>query len=559
MTATLTSPTFVGRTEELARLAAAGDRAAGGTPTAVLVGGRGRGRQDPPGRRGGGRGPRQPGRPSLVGGCVELGGEGVPFAPLIEALRRVRPRPRRARPGQAAPRPCPVRAGPPPPRARPRSPAQGVADPGSARAGAVHNPRAVVGAGAAVRAAAGAAGAPGRGAAGRCWWWRTCTGPTARPATCWPSWSATCARRRARAHLPQRRAAPPPPAAAVPGRAGPQRPGRAAGAGPVRPAEVAAELLPGSSGTPVPPRWSRDPRPLRRATPFFVEELLAAHRRAELPLSLRDLLLARVEAPVRSRPSGCWRWPRLAGTRVDHELLAAVVGRTARAELLCRCCARRSPPRAAVDEASGAYGFRHALVQEAVYDDLLPVQRDRCMPPTPGPGAPHRAARRGRDVASATAVERRPARLPLVRRPRPGAGPAGGVAGRAGRGAAVRLRRGPAPVTSGPWSCGTRCRRRPPEPRGIDRPAAGPGRRGGRQPAGDAERAVALVRLALAGSTRSPSRCGPARSLSGWPLPPADRRPARGDGRLRGAVASDPAEPPSAELARALAGPRPGC
>ena len=39
MTATLTSPTFVGRTEELARLAAAGDRAAAGTPTAVLIGG----------------------------------------------------------------------------------------------------------------------------------------------------------------------------------------------------------------------------------------------------------------------------------------------------------------------------------------------------------------------------------------------------------------------------------------------------------------------------------------------------------------------------------------
>jgi transcriptional regulator with PAS, ATPase and Fis domain len=39
MTATLTSPTFVGRTEELARLTAAADRAAAGAPTAVLIGG----------------------------------------------------------------------------------------------------------------------------------------------------------------------------------------------------------------------------------------------------------------------------------------------------------------------------------------------------------------------------------------------------------------------------------------------------------------------------------------------------------------------------------------
>jgi tetratricopeptide (TPR) repeat protein len=34
-----------------------------------------------------------------------------------------------------------------------------------------------------------------------------------------------------------------------------------------------------------------------------------------------------------------------------------------------------APSRSAVDAASGAYLFRHALVQEAIYDDLLPVQR----------------------------------------------------------------------------------------------------------------------------------------------------------------------------------------
>ncbi|MDP9209981.1 MAG: ATP-binding protein, partial [Actinomycetota bacterium] len=39
MTATLTSPAFVGRTEELARLAVAADRAAAGTPTSVMIGG----------------------------------------------------------------------------------------------------------------------------------------------------------------------------------------------------------------------------------------------------------------------------------------------------------------------------------------------------------------------------------------------------------------------------------------------------------------------------------------------------------------------------------------
>jgi hypothetical protein len=44
------SPTFVGRVEELELLEAARRRAADGEPAVVLVGGRGRHRQDPPGR-----------------------------------------------------------------------------------------------------------------------------------------------------------------------------------------------------------------------------------------------------------------------------------------------------------------------------------------------------------------------------------------------------------------------------------------------------------------------------------------------------------------------------
>ena len=86
MTATLSSGTFVGRTEELARLAAAADRAAAGIPTAVVVGGEaGVGKTRLVGELVASA--RQAGATVLVGGCVELGGEGLPFAPLIEALR----------------------------------------------------------------------------------------------------------------------------------------------------------------------------------------------------------------------------------------------------------------------------------------------------------------------------------------------------------------------------------------------------------------------------------------------------------------------------------------
>ena len=52
-----------------------------------------------------------------------------------------------------------------------------------------------------------------------------------------------------------------------------------------------------------------------------------------------------------------------------------------------------------VDEASGAYVFRHALVQEAIYDDLLPIQPARCTPPTPGRWSNDRAARRRRGAS----------------------------------------------------------------------------------------------------------------------------------------------------------------
>ncbi|MFL6102923.1 MAG: ATP-binding protein, partial [Actinomycetes bacterium] len=88
MTATLTSPTFVGRTEELARLAAAGERAAAGTPTAVLIGG----------EAGVGktrlveelcRAAEADGAQVLTGQCLELGEEGLPFAPFAAAVREL--------------------------------------------------------------------------------------------------------------------------------------------------------------------------------------------------------------------------------------------------------------------------------------------------------------------------------------------------------------------------------------------------------------------------------------------------------------------------------------
>jgi len=135
-----------------------------------------------------------------------------------------------------------------------------------------------------------------------------------------------------------------------------------------------AELLAGILDAPPPPALVGEILARSEGNPFFAEELLAAHLEgARLPLALRDLLLARVEA-LPEPAQRVTQAAAVAGTRVDHELLAAVVGHDAD-ELVRRLREAVSHHVLVVDQASGAYVFRHALVQEAVYDDLLPVQR----------------------------------------------------------------------------------------------------------------------------------------------------------------------------------------
>ena len=107
---------------------------------------------------------------------------------------------------------------------------------------------------------------------------------------------------------------------------------------------------------------------------FFVEELLAASDRGGgIPDSLRDALLVRVEGlPAVARL--LLEIAAVAGRKVDHELLRKIAALSE--EQL------NEGLRAAVDSqilvhASGSmgYSFRHALLREAVYDDLLPGER----------------------------------------------------------------------------------------------------------------------------------------------------------------------------------------
>ncbi len=108
--------------------------------------------------------------------------------------------------------------------------------------------------------------------------------------------------------------------------------------------------------------------------PFFVEELLAVSGGgAALPASLRDALLLRMEVlPPVSR--SLLQVAAVAGRTVDHELLGAVTALTEE-ELNDGLRTAVEHHLLAHDSASMGYSFRHALLREAVYDDLLPGER----------------------------------------------------------------------------------------------------------------------------------------------------------------------------------------
>ncbi|MEC7056877.1 AAA family ATPase [Streptomyces violaceochromogenes] len=111
---------------------------------------------------------------------------------------------------------------------------------------------------------------------------------------------------------------------------------------------------------------------------FFVEELaVAAHEgcRTGLTDSLRDLLLVRVEG----LPEAAQQVARIVaegGSTVEYRLLSAVA-RLAEDDLIEALRAAVNAGILAPAPADDGYRFRHSLVREAVSDDLLPGERSR--------------------------------------------------------------------------------------------------------------------------------------------------------------------------------------
>ena len=131
----------------------------------------------------------------------------------------------------------------------------------------------------------------------------------------------------------------------------------------------------------MPERLVRDVLTRSEGNAYFAEELFAAGLgtddgpwRSPCRPALADVLLARLErlpAPVQRIA----RVASVAGRRVSHPLLQAASGLTeAEVEEALREAVTHH---VLVAEGDDRYAFRHALLQEAVYGDLLPGERVR--------------------------------------------------------------------------------------------------------------------------------------------------------------------------------------
>ncbi len=141
--------------------------------------------------------------------------------------------------------------------------------------------------------------------------------------------------------------------------------------------EVQAQIA-GILGTVPGARFVEDVLGRSDGNPFFVEELLTSSsrdRRGVVSPTLQEILLARLSG-LAQETQRVLRIAAVIGRRAEHDLLASVADR-AEPDLV-------DDLRDAVDqhmlvpvETDGgpAYDFRHALVREVAYEDLLPTER----------------------------------------------------------------------------------------------------------------------------------------------------------------------------------------
>jgi ATP/maltotriose-dependent transcriptional regulator MalT len=158
--------------------------------------------------------------------------------------------------------------------------------------------------------------------------------------------------------------------------------------------EEARELLAARGASGVSPERLDDLQRRSGGNPFYLEQLASATDSgdgagAALTTGLREVLAAQLaDLPPRTRQ--VLRAAAAAGRRVDDDILAAVLDapHAEVADALRLAMARRILVDA---EDTGGYAFRHALLREVAYDELLYGERDRLHE-----AFAHQLARRGR-------------------------------------------------------------------------------------------------------------------------------------------------------------------
>jgi DNA-binding NarL/FixJ family response regulator/tetratricopeptide (TPR) repeat protein len=139
-----------------------------------------------------------------------------------------------------------------------------------------------------------------------------------------------------------------------------------------------AEHLEAIAGAPLPAEQVEAIHARSEGNPFYAEQLLAAaagDANVELPATLAEVLLARVQG-LSEPAQQVLRVAAVAGRRVPHRLLAGVAGQP-EANLETGLHEAVGTGVLTSDAATGSYAFRHALLQEAVYGDLLPGEQVR--------------------------------------------------------------------------------------------------------------------------------------------------------------------------------------
>jgi ATP/maltotriose-dependent transcriptional regulator MalT len=141
--------------------------------------------------------------------------------------------------------------------------------------------------------------------------------------------------------------------------------------------EEVLQLFTAIRGNQPPPEEALSILTRSEGNPFYVEELLAAGdpARAGMPSSLRDILADRLDRLPESAKE-VLRIAAAAGRRVDHRLLE-VVAQLPEGDLQAGLRAAVDGEALVPDAESHGYRFRHALLQEAAHDQLLPGERMR--------------------------------------------------------------------------------------------------------------------------------------------------------------------------------------